>query len=611
MIQIKNLQKGYAGQDILTEVTFSLSTRERVGLVGRNGCGKSTLFKLILEEETPDGGQILIPKGYRIGSLSQHIQFDHETVLVECCSALPDGEEHNVYKAEKYLMGLGFSEEDFNRSPSEFSGGYQLRINLVKALLQEPDLLLLDEPTNYLDIVSLRWLKTFLRQFPGEIILITHDREFMDGVTTHTMGINRGQVKKIKGQTEKYYEQVLMEDEIYEQTRQNMERKRKHLQNFVDRFRAKASKATQAQSKLKQLEKLGTMDKREGDKNFGFSFNYKDIPSKNVLEVIDISFGYKESEILFDGLSFHMKKGERIAIVGKNGKGKSTLLNVLGNELSSKTGEIKFHKDADISHFGQTNISRLDLNRTIEQEIQGSNDSLSRTAVRNICGAMMFEGDLAEKKIKVLSGGERSRVMLGKILANQSTVLLLDEPTNHLDMESVEILIDEIADFPGSVLLVTHSEYMLRQLANKLIIFQDGKASMFEGTYDEFLDKVGWAEEDDPGIPKKKKTINRKEAKRLRAELTKERGKICGPLKKEMDEIEKVIHASEEKVKGLEEELAHASENSNGTIVAALSKELGVENKKIEEYFEKLEVISEKYEEEFNKFEEQLKELEA
>jgi len=610
LIQINNLHKGYGGQDILSEVTLSMMPRERVGLVGKNGSGKSTLFKMILGEESPDEGTIVVPKGYILGSLSQHIEFHHDTVLDECASALPVGEEHNVYKAEKYLTGLGFSDEDFYRPPSEFSGGFQLRINLVKALLKEPNLLLLDEPTNYLDIVSLRWLKMFLRQFPGEIILITHDRDFMDEVTTHTMGIVRRKIKKIKGGTQKFYEQVLMEDEIHEQTRQNLEKKKKHLQSFVDRFKAKASKATQAQSKMKQLDKLGSIDKLEADRNFGFTFNFKDIPSKTVLDAENLSFSYgEEFPTLFQDVSIHLKKGERLAIIGKNGRGKSTLLNVLGKELKSPTGKIKFHKDASISHFGQTNINRLSLNATIAEEIQESNDALSRTAVRNICGAMMFEGDLADKRIKVLSGGERSRVLLGKILANQSTVLLLDEPTNHLDMESVEILIDEIDSFPGSVILVTHSEFMLRQIATKLIVFQGGVAFVFDGTYDEFLEKIGWQEEDDIGQSKKKKKIPKKEAKRLRAELTKERGKVCGPLKKEVEKLEDEISTSEEKIKTLETELAEASANSNGTIVTALSKELGALNKSIEEKFEKLEVSSEELEKLWNEFEEKLVEL--
>lgn len=612
MIQINNLHKGYGGQDILSEVTMSLMPRERLGLVGRNGSGKSTLFRMILGEESPDKGNIVIPKGYILGSLSQHIEFNHPTVLDECCSALPEGEEHNMYKAEKYLMGLGFSEEDFYKSPDEFSGGFQLRINLVKALLKEPNLLLLDEPTNYLDIVSLRWLKYFLRQFPGEIIIITHDRDFMDDVTTHTMGISRGKLKKIKGDTIKFYEQILMEEEIHEQTRQNLDKKRKHLESFVDRFKAKASKATQAQSKMKQLDKMGSMDKLSSEKSLGLNFNFKDVPAKVVLEAEDLSFSYgPDLPTLFKDVSVFLKKGERVAIVGKNGKGKSTLLNVLGGELKSLTGKIKFHKDAAISHFGQTNINRLSMKSTVVQEIQDSNDALSRTAVRNICGSMMFEGDLADKKIDVLSGGERSRVLLGKIIANESTVLLLDEPTNHLDMESVEILIDEIGEFPGAVILVTHSEYMLKQLATKLIVFQDDVATIFDGTYDEFLDKVGWNEDDGISGEKKIKKISKKDSKRIRAELTKERGKVCGPLKKEVEGLEFKITEAEDRVKILEIELTEASGSSNGTIVTALSKELGAINKSIDTNFEKLEKASEELEALMSEFEVRLQELEG
>jgi ATP-binding cassette subfamily F protein 3 len=610
LIQINNLSKSYGGQEVISDVTLSLMPRERVGLVGRNGSGKSTLFRIILGEELPDLGDVVIPKGYKLGSLSQHIEFNHKNVLEECCSALPKGEEHNVYKAEKYLMGLGFSQEDFLRPPSEFSGGFQLRINLIKALLQEPNLLLLDEPTNYLDIISLRWLRGFLRTFPGEIILITHDRDFMDEVSTHTMGINRGTIKKISGGTQKFYEQMIMEDEIYEQTRQNMEKKKKHLQSFVDRFRAKASKATQAQSKLKQLDKLGTIEKLDNDKNFGFSFNYKDIPSKTVLEAEDLSFSYgSDFPTLFEDVSISLKKGERLAIIGKNGKGKSTLLNVLGNELKSQSGNIRFHKDAEVSHFGQTNIQRLSMKATVAEEIGSANDALTRTAVRNICGAMMFEGDLADKKISVLSGGERSRVLLGKILANKSTVLLLDEPTNHLDMESVEILIDEIDSFPGSVIFVTHSEFMLKQLATKLVVFQDGKAAIFDGTYDEFLEKIGWDEIEDDVEKNPKKKLSKKDSKRLRAELTLERSKKAGPFKKQVEKLEEDISNAENRIKEIEEELVAASENSNGDIVSTLSKELGALNKNIESWFDELEIASEKMEAISSEFDQRLEDL--
>lgn len=498
MIQLNNISKHFGVQVLFEDLDLMIGKRERIGFVGRNGSGKSTLFKIILDETTPDSGDVVIPKGYRIGTLDQHIKFTKPTVLEECCQVLPEDEEYDWWKAERILFGLGFSEEDLQKDPYSFSGGYQVRINLTKALVQNPNLLLLDEPTNYLDIVSLRWLRGFLKAFKGEVLLITHDRDFMDSVATHTMGLSRKKLRKYKGNTSKFYEQTSLSDEMYEQTRMSQEKKKKELQGFVDRFGAKASKAAQAQSRAKQIEKMGIIEKLGTENTLGFRFHYKECPGKVILETNDLSFSYtgKEEDDLFKNLSISIGRDDRIGIIGKNGKGKSTLLNVIGGELTASTGKITSHPSISIGHFGQTNIERLNENNTIMTEISDCNSELGMSQVRNICGTMMFADDLAKKKISVLSGGEKSRVMLGKILAHKSNMLLLDEPTNHLDMESIETLSDEIVRFPGAVILVTHSELLLRAAVNKLIIFHQGKADFFDGTYDEFLEKIGWESEE-------------------------------------------------------------------------------------------------------------------
>jgi ATP-binding cassette subfamily F protein 3 len=497
MIQAKNLSKHFGGQELFDRVSFQLGGRERVGLVGRNGSGKSTLFKLILGELSVDSGEITIPKGYRLGALEQHIHFTKPTVLEECIQVL-DPDDFLEHEAEKILFGLGFSDEDMQKDPKSFSGGYQIRINLTKVLLQAPNLLLLDEPTNYLDIVSMRWLKSFLKNFPGEIMLITHDREFMDDVVTHTMGLHRQQLKKIKGDTAKFYEQVLQDEEMYEKTRENLDKKRKEMEAFVERFKAKASKAAQAQSRMKALQKMSTMDKLSDVDVLGFRFRFIECPGKQIAEIKHLAFSYDgdKENTLFHNLSFPINREDRIGIIGKNGKGKSTLLNVIGGMFDPVLGKVTYHPSAQVGHFGQTNINRLNMENTIVEEIQEENSNLSISGVRNICGTMMFEGDLAKKKIKVLSGGERARVLLGKILAKPANLLLLDEPTNHLDMESIESLTEEIGSFPGAVVIVTHSEIMLRNLATKLIIFHNGNAELFNGTYDEFLEKIGWESEE-------------------------------------------------------------------------------------------------------------------
>ena len=518
MIQASGLEKAYGDQELFANLSFLVSKGERVGLVGRNGTGKSTLFKMILGEEHADSGAILKPKGYKIGTLEQHIQFTKPNLLDECIQVLPVEEEWDHYKAEMILSGLGFSESDFKKDPYSFSGGFQVRINLCKALLGNPDMLLLDEPTNYLDIVSLRWLKGYLTAWPGEMMIITHDRDFMDKVTTHSMAIHRKQAKKVRGDTIKLYEQIIQEEETYEQTRQNLAKKKKEMQALVDRFKAKASKAAMAQSRLKMIAKMGALEKLEDEKSLGFRFNHRKCPAKNVMNVQDISFSYdgKAENNLFSKLSFHVTRKDRIAIIGANGKGKSTLLNCLAGELIPGTGSITHHPEASIGCFGQTNIDRLNPKNRVVDEIQSANPNLSIQASHAICGAMMFDGDLGKKKVKVLSGGERSRVLLGKIISHPTNLLLLDEPTHHLDVESIETLTEELDAYQGALVIVTHSELLLRSLADRLIIFHRGGAECFNGGYDDFIEKIGW--EGEPAkIKKSEKQVSKKEARKLRA----------------------------------------------------------------------------------------------
>ena len=530
MIQANNLDKCYGRQVIFDKAGLTLNPGERVGLVGRNGHGKTTLFKMILGQERPDSGSISIPAGYKIGHLSQHISFSGDTVLKEACVSLRDSEDgiDETYKAEIILMGLGFTMEDFGSNPLDLSGGYQVRLNLAKVLVSDPHLLLLDEPTNYLDILSLRWLTQFLRSWKKELIIITHDRDFMDGVTTHTMAIHRHKMRKEAGPTEKVYQQLLLEEEIHEKTRVNDNKKRKETEDFINRFRAKASKASAVQSRVKALQKKGQLEKLTEIKNLDFEFRSAPFTGKQLMEVHDLFFSFdNESPSLIDGLSISVGKKDRIAIIGKNGKGKTTLLNLLAKELQSKAGTVSHHGQLQMAYFGQTNINRLNLHKTIEQEIMDLHPEGNRGATRKICGTMMFPGDNALKKISVLSGGEKSRVLLGKLLVSPSNMLMLDEPTNHLDMESNDSLVEAIDAFNGSVILVTHSEMMLHALATRLIVFDDGKVTLFEGTYQDFLDRVGWKSENDSDAPRAKKnkprvkSVNKKQLRRERAAMLK------------------------------------------------------------------------------------------
>lgn len=546
MIELINISKSYPTNSLYSDLNLRLNAGDKVGLVGRNGTGKSTLFKLILGEEHQDDGDINFPKGYKIGALKQYFNFTEKTLVDETALALNEDDKYNIYKAEKILFGLGFTEEDLQKDPKSFSGGYQIRINLAKLLLTEPNMLLLDEPTNYLDILSIRWLKAFLKAFKGEVILITHDRDFMDSVCTHTLGIIRRNAFMIQGGTRKFYEQLAANEEHYEKQKIAQEKKIKDLEEFIAKNKARAATATLAQSKVKILEKMDVLEDLDYDTNLKFDFNYKQTAAKYLLEVKDLSFGYTEDNILFKNITFALSRGETVGIIGKNGKGKSTLLNTISGELKQLTGSVDFHPSCEFGHFGQTNISHLNQDNTIMDEIYTVNNKLAEATIRSICGLMMFSGDNAKKKISLLSGGEKSRVMLGKIIAQNVNLLFLDEPTNHLDIDSIDALTNAIKAFPGSCIIVTHSEQLLRAVCDRLIVFtsnsKTGGADYFNGTYDEFLEKIGW---DDDSTEEKKKPVkpkrNKKEIRKLRAVIVAQKSKETSPIKKEIEKLEELI----------------------------------------------------------------------
>jgi ATP-binding cassette, subfamily F, member 3 len=579
VIKIHHLSKSYFGRELFADVNFQMNAGERLGLVGRNGHGKTTLFRLILGQEEADAGGIAIPRNYRIGHFEQHLHFSRPTILAEAALGLPEEESHSIYKAEAILCGLGFSRADLERAPREFSGGFQIRINLAKLLLSEPDLLLLDEPTNYLDITSVRWITRFLSNFNGELILISHDRDFMDRVTTHTAVIHRQKVRKFEGGTAKAYAQIVLEDEIHEKTRANEEKKRAQAEAFINRFRAQASKAKLVQSRIKMLERLPKLDELADIESLDFEFRYAPFSAKTLLEARDLSFGYTPGHLLFRGMNLTINARDKFGVIGNNGKGKSTLLHVVAGGLAPVTGEIKTHGDTRLGYFGQTNIQRLNPKLTVEEEIEQTNPALTRTQVRNICGTMMFGGDLALKKVAVLSGGEKSRTLLGKILAHPSNLLLLDEPNNHLDMESIDALIESLQNFPGAVLMVTHNERILRALATKLIVFHRGKAEVFDSSYDEFLEKTGWEEEGDGNGARKKTALRNDYAEK------KEREKTQRKEKARIEKIEALILKSESALQKYSEQIEIEAKRNNLPQINELSEKISRVKQEIEELY--------------------------
>ena len=617
MIRIENLTKSFGGQTLFDGISFSISPRERLGLVGKNGHGKTTLFRMIAGEEQPDSGSIIIPKNYRIVYVQQHLAFSADTALKEGMLALPAHEKEHYWKVEKILAGLGFSQEDFDRHPTEFSGGLQVRLNLVKALVAEPDLLLLDEPTNFLDITSIRWIEQFLNSWQHELMLITHDRSFMDKVVTHTMGIHRRKLRKIVGDTAKYYDQIAQDEEVYEKTRINDERRRKEIQLFISRFRAKARLANLVQSRIKTLKKMEKKDKLEELKYLDFSFRSTPFPGKQVLSTRELTFGYPERDQIIKDFSISVGTGERICVVGKNGKGKTTLLKLLAGELVPQSGTTAYHPAVTKGFFVQTNVNTLVDSRTVEEEILYAHPDIDRQRARNICGAMMFSGDDALKKIGVLSGGEKSRVMLGKLLATPVNLLLLDEPTNHLDMESCDALLAAIELFEGTVIMVTHNEMFLHSLAERLVVFQRDRIETFDGSYQEFLEKGGWQEESlSTPAARPKQTANtaetkqaRKEMRRKRSEIVNTRSKTVKPLEKRIKDIENTITARETELDQLNRSMQQASEDQDGVRIAELSRSIHACQAAIDELFKELEKVTNELDLKNAEFDGELKEL--
>ena len=586
------MQKSFGMQMLFSDAGFQVGVGERIGVVGRNGSGKSTLFKIILGEEGYDSGNINIPKNYSIGYLSQHLNFKHKTVFDEACSALKPNEDGWIesYKVESILSGLGFDKESVEKkSPAMLSGGFQIRLNLAKALAAESNLLLLDEPTNYLDIVSVRWLQKFLRNWKGELMLITHDRRFMDSVCTHTLGIHRQKVRKIQGNAAKFQDAILADEEVYLRTIENDAAKREHLQKFIERFRYKASKAKAVQSKVKALERHEPLENLEKIKTLDFEFTETGFPAKRMLSARHLSFGYSADLPLLEDLNFELYKGDRLAIIGPNGKGKTTLLSLIAGELRANKGSVDTHNSTVINYFGQTNVNRLDLEKTVEEEIQSSLEDRARGKARSLAGVMMFEGDNALKKISVLSGGERSRVLLAKILGKPCNLLLLDEPTNHLDMDSVDSLIEALDEFNGAAILVSHDEEIIHSFAKRLIIFDGGKAKLFDGTYQDFLERVGW-EYEKPMVS----ALNRPAGRRQRAEQILQKSRTVRPLEQKIKQIESEIQQKEKMVAECEKNIIAAAENGNGLKIAEISKEMETANEQISHLYAEWETLNSK-----------------
>ncbi len=624
MIQADDLNKSYGKQVLFEGVSFKINRKERVGVVGRNGHGKTTLFRLIAGLEEPDSGTISAPRNYRIGYVEQQLAFTQPTVLEEAVHGLPPESRDQVWQVEKILDGLGFSRADWTKNPAALSGGFQVRLNLTKVLLADYNMLLLDEPNNYLDITSIRWLEKFLVAWPGELMLITHDRSFMDKVVTHTMAIHRRRIKKIEGDTAKLYTQIALEEETYEKTRINDERRRKEIEQFIAKFRASAQLQGLVESRKKTLAKMGRKNKLETIKSLEFDFAYKKFTGKYMLSVEGLGFGYDLGRPLISDFGICIGARDRVFVIGPNGKGKTTLLKLLAGALTPDSGTVAGPQAVETGYFEQTNVQSLVPSNTVLEEIASGDASIDPAQARRLAGLMMFEEDNALKKIAVLSGGEKSRVLLGKMIATPFNLLLLDEPTNHLDLESSDALLTAIDNFPGAVIMVTHNEMFLDALAERLIVFQNGGVTVFEGSYERFLERVGWSGEEDRGRVRPSEAAassgpdipsplppSRKEVRKMRSDVIAEKSRVLRPLEKHIAELEKSIEAAEAEQARLNTEIVAASQAKEGSRVVKLSKTIHQLRRMIEAYFEELEPLVGDYETKKAAFDQRLAELDV
>ncbi len=599
MIAVENLSKSFGAQLLFDNISFKINRRERVGLVGRNGHGKTTLFRVIAGHESADSGSVSAPKNYRIGYVEQEPEFTEQTVLEEAVLGLPPSERDRTWRAEKILAGLGFEARDLSRRPSELSGGYQVRLNLAKVLLADFDMLLLDEPNNYLDVTSIRWLERFLISWPGEFLLITHDRSFMDAVVTHILGIHRRKVRKLPGDTGKYYTQIAQDEEIYEKTRLNDERKRKEIQSFIDKFRASAQLTGLVQSRKKTLSKMEKREKLEKIGALDFTFAAKPFHGKYAMNLNEVYFSYDPARPLIRDFSVSVGARDRICVIGRNGKGKTTLLKLMAGVLEPLAGEVSKPLNVAAGYFEQSYVSGLDESRTVLEEIMTVDPERDPGRSRAICGGMLFEQDDALKKIGILSGGEKSRVVLGKLIAAPYNLLLLDEPSNHLDLEANDALLAALDNFEGAVVMVTHNEMFLHALAERLIVFQGDRIAIYEGDYERFLEKVGWQDESDSPRPgktadkdKEKEKPNQRDLRRLRSAVLSERARALKPLEKRADDAEAEIEAKEAELESLNQAIIEASQGQMGQEIVEISRRMHQLKKEIDFLYGELDTLT-------------------
>ena len=552
MLTITGMTKSFGARVLFEEAALQVNRGDRIGLVGPNGAGKSTLFGLILGQAEPDAGTVSTERGVVVGHLPQETAPAGDETVLELATAISADAAaflgHQLApKAKQILAGLAFRERDFDRPVKALSGGWVMRAHLARLLVQQPDLLLLDEPTNHLDLEALRWFQEYLRTYPGGILLISHDREFLNQLVGGIVEIRQSQLVRYRGN----YDEYLVQREAHEAqllaAYKNQQKKIEQLQEFADRFRAKASKASQAQAKLKQIARMEKIEAPvAAGKTIKFHFPQPARSGHRVITLQDIHHAYGET-VVYRGMEFEAERGQRIVLVGPNGAGKSTLLKLLAGVLPVQAGARTLGLNARVGYYAQYRVERLRPERTVLAEALDTPQRLTEEFARTVLGSFLFRGDDVFKPVGVLSGGEKSRLALVKLLLDPPNLLLMDEPTTHLDMASIDALIGALREFTGTLIFISHDVYFIRQLAKHVLHVDSGKLTHYHGDYQYYLDKSAVAAPKpmpvaaETPLPQKKGAS--REQKRRDAEARQARAaqrKVVAELEVEIARLEKL-----------------------------------------------------------------------